>query len=77
MKEVPVLMITERALIFQKIRVRFAKNLVLYSIPESPDILDTTIPDIMDTVHWDKIMKSRLALIKAKKSSKDTKMTEE
>lgn len=39
-KEVPVLMITERALVFEKIRLRFCRNLVLYSIPESPDIID-------------------------------------
>jgi U3 small nucleolar RNA-associated protein 25 len=39
-KEVPVLMITERALVFEKIRLRFCRNLVLYSIPESPDIIE-------------------------------------
>ena len=43
LKEVPVLMITERALVFQKIRVRFARNVVLYNLPESPDIIDESI----------------------------------
>lgn len=47
MKEAPVLMITERALVFQKIRVRFARNVILYSIPESPDIIESSIPDMM------------------------------
>ena len=47
MKEAPVMMITERALVFQKIRVRFARNVILYSIPESPDIIESSIPDMM------------------------------
>ena len=40
MKEAPILMITERALVFQKIRVRFARNMILYAMPESPDIIE-------------------------------------
>lgn len=62
--EKPVLMITERALVFQKITIRFARNIVLYSIPESPDILETSIPDMMRLESWNSILKHRLNKIK-------------
>lgn len=39
-KELPVLMVTERALVFEKIRIRFCRNFVMYAIPESPDIIE-------------------------------------
>ena len=42
-----MLMITERALVFQKIRVRYARNLVLYSIPESPDTIDDNLAEML------------------------------
>ena len=47
MKEAPILMITERALVFQKIRVRFARNMILYAMPESPDIIEHSFKEIM------------------------------
>jgi len=53
-KELPVLMITERALVFEKFRVRFCRNLVLYAVPESPDIIEV-IPEFMKLQMWDKI----------------------
>lgn len=40
-KDVPVLMVTERALVFEKIRIRFCRNLIMYGLPESPDIIDS------------------------------------
>ena len=58
-KELPVLMITERALVFQKLRVRFCRNLVLYAVPESPDIIEA-IPEFMQLKMWDKIQEHRL-----------------
>lgn len=58
-KELPVLMVTERALVFEKIRIRFCRNLVLYSVPESPDVIDS-IEEIMNLGNWDKIMTHRL-----------------
>ena len=76
-KEMPVMMITERALVFQKIRVRFARNVILYSLPESPDILEESIPEMMDIAGWDMILKHRLIKIKQRASSKDSKMTPE
>jgi len=68
-------MITERALVFQKIRVRYARNVVLYSLPESPDITDDSIPSMLDTAGWDMIVKTRLTAIKAKAASKESKLT--
>ena len=64
MKEKPVLMITERALVFQKIRVRFARNVILYSIPESSDTIEDNIPDMMNLDYWDKILRHRLNKLK-------------
>ena len=62
-KEVPVIMVTERALVFEKIRIRFTRNLVLYTIPESSDIIDA-IEDMMKLESWYKILKHRLRLLK-------------
>ena len=58
-KELPVLMITERALVFQKLRVRFCRNLVLYAVPESPDIIEA-IPEFMHLKMGDKLQEHRL-----------------
>ena len=62
-RELPVLMITERALVFQKLRVRFCRNLVLYSVSESSDIIDA-FEEFMDLNMWDKIQEYRLRLLK-------------
>ena len=69
-------MITERALVFEKIRLRFCRNLVLYSIPESPDIIDA-IEDIMNVESWDKIMQHRLRVLRNKAGAKDSELTTE
>ena len=75
MKEAPVMMITERALVFQKIRVRFARNVILYSIPESPDIIESSIPDMMQLDQWPMILKHRLNRLKLQATSKENKMS--
>lgn len=75
MKEKPVLLITERALVFQKIRVRFARNVVLYSIPESPDTIDDFLPEMMDVAYWDTILKHRLNLLKQRAGSREEALT--
>ena len=67
-------MITERALVFQKLRVRYCRNLVLYAVPESPDIIEA-IPDFMQAETWNKIQEHRLRLLKAACNAKDSKMT--
>ena len=77
MKEAPVMMITERALVFQKIRVRFARNVILYSIPESPDIIESSIPDMMHLDQWPMILKHRLNRLKLQATSKENKMSQE
>ena len=53
-------MITERALVFHKIKVRFARNLVLYAIPESPDIIDDNFREMLNLAYWETILKHRL-----------------
>ena len=61
MKDVNVMVITERAMVYQKIRVRFARNIVLYGLPESPDIIESSLYEILDNPKgWDMILKHRL-----------------
>lgn len=69
-------MVTERALVFEKIRIRFCRNLVLYAIPESPDIIDS-IEDMMRVEAWDKILEHRLRILKTKAGSKNSEITSE
>ena len=84
-KEAPVLLITERALVFQKIRVRFARNMVLYAIPESPDIIEHSLKEIMTPDNWDMILKHRLNKLRARanidvdssRANKEDKLTTE
>ena len=74
MKDMPVLMITERALVFQKIRVRFARNVVLYALPESPDTVDD-LPEMLNGPYWETILKHRLNRIKQQAASKEDGLT--
>lgn len=46
--EKPVLMITERALVFDKIKIRYARNIVMYGLPESQDTFTDVLGDILD-----------------------------
>lgn len=60
-------MVTERALVFQKTEIRFARNIVLYSLPESPDIIETSVGTAMaprNNKGYDKIIKHRLNKVK-------------
>jgi len=63
-KEKPVLMITERALIFDKIQLRYARNIVLYALPDSPDTLTDALLPITHDSRFDAVMKVRLNLLK-------------
>ena len=77
MKDKPVLMITERALVFQKIKVRFARNVILYSIPESPDTIEDNLPEMLNVDYWDTILKHRLNALKLRAASKDERISGE
>ena len=77
MNECPVLMITERALVFQKIRVRFARNLILYAIPESPDIIEDNFAEMLKGDYWETILKHRLNKLKLSAASKEERVTTE
>jgi len=60
----PILMITERAIIFQKIRLRYARNVVLYGLPESPDTLTDALGPVFNSDNWKPLLNSRLNQIK-------------
>jgi len=75
-KDVPVIMVTERALVFEKIRIRFARNLVLYTIPESSDIIDA-VEGMMRLEAWDKILKHRLRLLKTQATAKTNTLSQD
>ena len=44
--------------------MRFARNVVLYSIPESPDTLEDNLPEMLNKAYWDTILKHRLNNLK-------------
>lgn len=55
----PVLVITERAIVFQKIRLRYARNLVLYGLPQSQDTLTSCLGNLFSSENWKPIMNSK------------------
>lgn len=63
-KEKPILMITERAIIFDKINLRYARNIVLYALPESPDTLTDALLPLTEDARFEAVMKVRLNLLK-------------
>jgi hypothetical protein len=63
-------MITERAIIFDKIKLRYARNVVLYGLPESPDTFTDALCEITNSDNWKIILKLRLNLAKMKKVDK-------
>jgi hypothetical protein len=70
-------MITERALIFEKIKLRYARNIVLYSLPESPDTFTDALCELSKASNWKMIMRMRLNVTKTKKDiSKEDRLTE-
>lgn len=70
-------MITERAIVFQKIRIRYARNVVLYGLPESPDTLTDCLGELFNSDNWKPLLKSRLNQIKLhKEKSHDSKLAE-
>jgi hypothetical protein len=50
---------------------------ILYSLPESPDILDESVTAMLDPAGWDMVLKNRLLAIKQKSASKENKLTPE
>ena len=71
----PVLMISERAIVFEKIRIRFCRNMILYAIPESPDVIEA-IEDMMNLEFWDKILQHRLRVLKTQAGKKDSTLSD-
>ena len=63
-KEKPILMITERAIIFDKIKLRYASSIVMYGLPESQDTFTDVLSPITSEENWEPIMKVRLNLLK-------------
>ena len=62
-------MVTERAIIFDKIKLRYASSVVMYGLPESPDTFTDVLCEITKEENWDLIMKVRINLIKNKKGT--------
>lgn len=63
-KEMPILMISERAIIFDKIQLRYASNVVMYGLPESPDTFTDVLCEITKEAGWDAVMKQRVNMLK-------------
>ncbi len=64
-------MLTERAIVFDKITLRYARNVVLYSLPESPDTFTDVLCEITNSENWKVIMKLRLNQAKMAKDKED------
>ena len=64
-------MITERAIIFDKIKLRYARNIVLYALPESPDTFTDALCEITNSENWKIIMKLRLNQAKMSKEKSE------
>lgn len=60
----PILMISERAIIFDKIKLRYASNVVMYGLPESPDTFTDVLCEITKEAGWDAVMKQRVNMLK-------------
>lgn len=65
------MLVSERALVFAKVNLRFAKNLVFYGLPESHDITELLF-DLLPKSNFKKILKVRLS-----SSEGDTDKTKE
>lgn len=73
----PVLVISERAIVFVKIRLRYARTVVLYGLPESPDTLTACLGNLFDSENWKPILNTKLNAIKLHKElSEDEKLEE-
>lgn len=57
-------MISERAIIFDKIQLRYASNVVMYGLPESPDTFTDVLCEITKEAGWDAVMKQRVNMLK-------------
>lgn len=66
-REYPVLMVTERAIIFDKIKLRHARSVIMYGLPESPDTFTDVLCEIISGSGWDSVQKLRMNLIKNSK----------
>ena len=77
-KAKPILVISERAIIFDKIKLRYASNVVMYGLPESPDIFTDVLCEITKEDGWESIMKVRVNLLKnsGKGADEDTLIKE-
>ena len=70
-------MITERAIVFDKIKLRYARNVVMYALPESPDTFTDVLCEITNAENWKIIMKLRVNKLKGTKESDEDNVAEE
>ena len=59
-------MVTERAIIFDKVKLRNARSVVMYGLPESPDTLTDVLAEILNCngPGFESVQKLRVNLIK-------------
>ena len=63
-------MISERAIIFDKIKLRYAQSVVMYGVPESVDTFMDVIGEITKEKGWEDVMKVRVNMLKNAKKDK-------
>ena len=72
-----MLVISERAIVFVKIRLRYARTVVLYGLPESPDTLTACLSNLFDSENWKPILNTKLNAIKLHKELTEDQKLEE
>lgn len=75
--EKPILMITERAIVFQKITLRYARNIVLYGLPESIDVVTDCLCELTKAENWKKIKKIKINQAQSNKEKTEEEKLEE
>ena len=71
-----MLVVTERAIVFLKIRLRYARSIVMYGLPQSPDTLSAYLANMLDSANWQPVLNMKVNSIKMNKEMTDEEKLE-
>jgi hypothetical protein len=72
----PILVLTERAIVFQKIRLRYARNVIMYGVPTSIDTLTDCLGEVFNQDRWKPLLNHKLNIIKLDRELSEAKKLE-
>ena len=67
----PILVITERAIVFLKIRLRYARSIIMYGLPSSKDTLTSYLANLLDSANWQPVLNMKINSIRMNKEMTD------